>query len=102
MSDPTRQPNQVGSQRGWCTTRWSGTHQRVDLESLHDSYRDGRVRDRIKAVLLRSEDWSTPMIVQAFRIHEISIVRHINDFIKSAKLWPNNGYLNAEKTQQLI
>ena len=38
------------------------TEEKRDLEALHDTSRDGRVRDRIKAVLLRSEGWSTTMI----------------------------------------
>ncbi|PCI58080.1 MAG: hypothetical protein COB35_14080 [Gammaproteobacteria bacterium] len=44
--------------------------QKADLEAHHDASRDGRIRDRIKAVLLRSENWSTPMIAQALRINE--------------------------------
>ncbi len=32
------------------------------LEQIHDSTRDGRVLDRIKAVLLASEGWSQTMI----------------------------------------
>jgi len=47
--------------------------QKIDLEYLHDKTKDGRIRDRIKAVLLRSEDWSTPMIAQALRLHETSL-----------------------------
>lgn len=46
--------------------------QKVDLEALHDASRDWRIRDRIKAVLLRSEGWSTKMIAQALRLHETS------------------------------
>jgi len=34
--------------------------QKNDLETRHDESRDKRVCDRIKAVLLRSEGWSTP------------------------------------------
>ncbi|HIF9151151.1 TPA: helix-turn-helix domain-containing protein, partial [Photobacterium damselae] len=44
--------------------------QKLQLEQMHDSTRDGRVRDRIKAVLLASEGWSQTMIAQALRIHE--------------------------------
>ncbi|ARR48931.1 IS630 family transposase [Photobacterium damselae subsp. damselae] len=44
--------------------------QKYELENQHDKTRDGRVRDRIKAVLLASEGWSTAMISQALRIHE--------------------------------
>ncbi|MEZ8694458.1 helix-turn-helix domain-containing protein, partial [Vibrio splendidus] len=47
--------------------------QKLQLEQMHDSTRDGRVRDRIKAVLLASEDWSQAMISQALRIHESTV-----------------------------
>jgi len=80
--------------------------QQVNLEHLHANTRDGRVRDRIKAVLLRSEGWSTPMIAQALRLHETSIVRHINDYLKKEKLKPENGgsnsYLSRIQTEKLI
>lgn len=36
--------------------------QKQQLEEMHDSTRDDRVRDRIKAVLLASEDWSQTMM----------------------------------------
>lgn len=63
---------------------------------MHDSTRDGRVRDRIKAVLLASEGWSSAMISQALRIHETTVVRHINDYLQSEKLKPENGAARAE------
>lgn len=44
--------------------------QKIDLEAFHDTSRDKRVCDRIKAVLLRSEGWTTSMIAQALRLHE--------------------------------
>ena len=47
--------------------------QEQQLEEMHNSTRDGRVRDRIKAVLLASEDWSQVMISQALRIHESTV-----------------------------
>ena len=37
------------------------------LEQRHNGCRDGKERDRIKAVLLRSEGWTIPMIAQALR-----------------------------------
>lgn len=80
--------------------------QKVDLESLHDASRDKRVCDRIKAVLLRSEGWTTGMIAQALRLHETTIVRHIDDYINKAKLQPANGgsqsYLTEEQTGEVI
>ncbi|HAS6166502.1 TPA: IS630 family transposase, partial [Vibrio vulnificus] len=38
--------------------------QKQQLDEMHDSIRDGRIRDRIKAVLLASEGWSQTMISQ--------------------------------------
>lgn len=65
--------------------------QKTKLELLHNQTHDSRSCDRIKAVLLRSENWSTPMISQALRLHETTIIRHINDYLKKEKLKPNNG-----------
>jgi predicted ArsR family transcriptional regulator len=82
------------------------TEQKVDLEALHDTSRDGRVRDRIKAVLLRSEGWSTSMITQALRLHETSIVRHVDDYVSKNKLTPENGgsqpYLGKTQTDEVV
>lgn len=50
--------------------------QKLQLEEMLDSARDGRVRDRIKAVLLASEGWSPTMISQALRIHESTLGGH--------------------------
>ena len=80
--------------------------EKLTLESRHKKSRDKRECDRIKAVLLCDEGWSTPMIAQALRIHETSIVRHLSDFISNEKLAPksggSDGYLGEEQTRQLI
>jgi len=80
--------------------------QKQDLESRHDASRDKRVCDRIKAVLLRSEGWSTPMIAQALRLHETTILRHIDDYVVKNKLKPENGgsepYLTQSQTDDVI
>lgn len=80
--------------------------QKQRLEEMHDSTRDGRVRDRIKAVLLASEGWSQTMISQALRIHESTVARHLSDYVLSEKLKPENGgsqsRLSAGQTMQLI
>lgn len=80
--------------------------QRVNLEYLHANTRDSRTCDRIKAVLLRSENWSTPMIAQALRLHETTVVRHINDFLEKEKLKPENGgstgYLSSIQTEDVV
>lgn len=65
--------------------------QKLQLELMPDSTRDGRVRDRIKAVLLASEDWSQAMISQALRIHESTVARHLSDYVLSEKLKPENS-----------
>lgn len=70
--------------------------QKQQLEEMHDSTRDGRVRDRIKAVLLASEGWSQAMISQALRIHESTVARHLSDYVLSEKLKPENGGSQAK------
>ena len=67
------------------------SEKKKELELMHDSTRDSRVCDRIKAVLLASEGWSNAMISQALRIHETTVARHINDYLQSEKLKPENG-----------
>ena len=75
------------------------------LEFRHQHCSDAKESDRIKAVLLRSEGWTVPMISQALRLHETTITRHINDY-RAGKLTPSSGgsegYLNQEQTQALI
>lgn len=79
---------------------------KANLESRHKKCRDKRECDRIKAVLLADEGWSTIMIAQALRKHETSIIRHINDFVEKEKLNPENigsqSKLTNEDTQKLI
>ncbi|OXX48687.1 IS630 family transposase, partial [Vibrio sp. V17_P4S1T151] len=80
--------------------------QKQQLEEMHDSTRDGRVRDRIKALLLASEGWSQTMISQALRIHESTVARHLSDYVLSGKFKPENGgsqsRLSVTQTMQLI
>lgn len=80
--------------------------QKAELEHLHDTTRDGRVRDRIKAVLMASEGWTSVMITQALRLHETTVNQHINDYVNTRKFKPENGgsasRLNVEQTDSLI
>ena len=82
------------------------TQEKKSFESQHKTCSDGRQRDRIKVLLLRSEGWSTSMIAQALRLHETSVIRHLDHFLNAQKLKPENegfeGYLNNEQTRQLI
>lgn len=80
--------------------------QKAELEHLHSTSRDGRERDRIKAVLLASEGWSSAMISQALRLHEATVSRHISDYVNNRKLKPENGgsqsHLSETQTAKLI
>ena len=58
------------------------SQQKSDLEARHKVSKDARECDRIKAILLRSEGWSTSHIAQALRKSESSITRHIDDYVK--------------------
>ena len=79
--------------------------QKEALELRHKKSCDKRESDRIKAVLLRDENWSTPMISQALRLHETSVVRYIDDYLTNEKLTVNSGgsegYLNPKQTKDL-
>ncbi|MCN4145123.1 MAG: helix-turn-helix domain-containing protein [Thiohalomonas sp.] len=81
-------------------------HEKSVLEMQHKHSGNGKERDRIKAILLCSEGWKVPMIAQALRIHETSILRHIKDYKGSKKLSTKSGgsssKLSAEQTEQLI
>lgn len=76
------------------------------LELRHSKVRDVHECDRIKAVLLSSEDWSVAQIAQALRKHESTISRHLLDFKNSQKLVPENGgsqsHLSAKQSEELI
>ncbi|WP_046336185.1 IS630 family transposase [Xenorhabdus bovienii] len=80
--------------------------QKKALELMHDTTRDSRVCDRIKAVLLASEGWTAQMIAQALRIHESTVSRHLKDYFSEEKLAPENGgsesRLSAEQTAELV
>ncbi|RAW91779.1 MULTISPECIES: IS630 family transposase [unclassified Photorhabdus] len=80
--------------------------QKAELEHLHHTCRDKRECDRIKAVLLASEGWSSVMIAQALRLHEMTVNRHISDYLNHRKLKPDNGgsqsHLSETQTQELI
>lgn len=80
--------------------------EKEELESQHKKERDGRVRDRIKAVLLSAEGWTQTQIAQALRIRHETVQDHLNDYNNSKKLKPENGgsesRLNSDQTSQLI
>ena len=54
--------------------------QKAELEKRHRVERDGRIRDRIKAVLLFAEGWKGEEIAQALRIHPETVYEHLKDY----------------------
>ena len=65
--------------------------EKATLETRHHRERDGRIRDRIKAVLLSSEGWTIQQIAQAMRVRRETIGNHLQDWHKEHKLKPENG-----------
>lgn len=80
--------------------------EREELKARHRRERDGRIRDRIKAVLLHDKGWSIPAIAEALLLSDDAIREHILEYSASKKLKPENGgsveKLSLEQSQQLI
>ena len=77
--------------------------ERLELE--HKLLINGKERDRIKAVLLRSEGWTVPMISQALRRHESTIIRHLNDYREGKLTLASGGsdsHLSESQAHELI
>lgn len=79
--------------------------EKAALEVQHQACDTRKEGDRIKAILLRSEGWTVPQISQALRLHQTTIIRHINDY-KAGKLSNESGgsksHLTEEQTAELI
>jgi transposase len=65
--------------------------QRETLRERHRHERDGRVRDRIKAVLLSDKGWSYRHIAEALMLDEETVSLHVVDYKNQEKLTPQNG-----------
>lgn len=80
--------------------------QKQKLEEQHKAEDDGRIRDRIKAVLLSSEGWRQRQIAIALRVHETTVWGHLNDYLREEKLKPQSGgsssKLDKISTKELI
>jgi transposase len=78
---------------------------KAEFERRHRVERDGRVRDRIKVVLLKSEGWEDEAIAQALRVHVQTVGQHLQDWHLEQKLAPENGgsksKLDAEQVKHL-
>ena len=82
------------------------SEQKQELIIQHGTTRDGRVRDRIKALIHASNGWTPEEISEALLIHESTVRQHIKDYMQSSKLKPENGgsqsYLSTQETQELV
>lgn len=78
----------------------------IYLEEQHKAEHDGRIRDRIKAVLLNDKGWTYKQIAEALLIHETTVWGYLNDYIREDKLEPRSGgsrsKLDEEQTEELI
>ena len=79
--------------------------ERAYLRAQHKKERDGRIRDRIKAVLLYDKGWSIAAIAEALLLSDDAIRHHINEYNASKKLKPESGgsaeRFSAEQSAQL-
>ncbi len=79
--------------------------EREQLKLQHRRERDGRIRDRIKAVLLYDEGWSPKDIARVLLISDEAIRNHIDEYQTSKKLKPESGgsaeKLSADQSQKL-
>jgi transposase len=65
--------------------------ERSQLRVQHKKERDGRIRDRIKAVLLYDRGWSPQQIAEALLITDQAVRNHIEDYKSSKKLHLESG-----------
>lgn len=79
--------------------------EKASLQKQHKKERDGRVRDRIKAVLLRDKGWTRMKIADVLLLSEEVLRLHLKEFHASRKLKPENGgskaKLSLEQSEQL-
>jgi transposase len=79
--------------------------ERAQLKIQHKQERDGRIRDRIKAVLLHDKGWSSEAIAEALLISDQAVRNHIQDYETACKLKPGSGgseeKLSAVQTEKL-
>jgi transposase len=80
--------------------------EREQLKTQHKQERDGRVRDRIKAVLLTDKGWSSEAIAEALLISDQAVRNHIRDYEATRKLKPESGgsdeKLSEEQRKKLL
>lgn len=77
--------------------------EKVQLKIQHKKERDKRICDRIKAILLYNEGWTTREIAKVLLITDEAIRNHITDYKILKKLRPKSGGSNEKlSTQQAL
>ena len=80
--------------------------QRTKLLSQHRTERNGKIRDRIKSVLLSDQGWTYLSISEALFLDEETISIHVREFRNKEKLSNNSGgssaNLSVEQADSLI
>ena len=69
----------------------SSSRDRALLLRKHKQERDGRLKDRIKVVLLHDDDWSYASIAEALFLSDEGVRQQLKDYETSGKLKPENG-----------
>lgn len=79
---------------------------RAQLKAEHKSERDKRICDRIKAVLLADEGWTSQQIAKVLLISDQAVRDHIREYHALRKLKPASGgseeKLTEEQSKRLI
>lgn len=70
--------------------------ERVLLHRQHKKEPDCRVRDRIKAFLLKGEGWTWMQTAHALLLLEEALKSHLKEFQAFRKLKPENGNSKEE------
>src|SRR5580698_3080623 len=78
----------------------------IALRERHRKERDGRVKDRIKAVLLRDKGYSYEEIADVLFLSDEGTRKQVEDFLREEKLAPENGgsepQLTPAQTAELL
>ena len=79
--------------------------ERTQLKIQHKQEHDGRIRDRIKAILLYDEGWTPQKIAKVLLISDQAVRNHVEDYKASNKLKSESGgseeKLSKEQANQL-
>jgi len=69
------------------------------LKTQHRQERDGKIRDRIKSVLLFNRGWSYKEISEALLLDDETIRRHVIDYLDHKKLKNESGGSESKLTE---